>query len=177
MVSFLSALGILLLVILSGYTVFSKLRDSRGSKDMAAGLQCYDENSNLILGVSDRITRVLDIVTLPFNKSNSYIYTNDAFINHEPFVHFPVFNELINVPGWKPPVYSSVSGTDGNLGWNSTLNATYFQLTYSRVADNSIKIENKFFYGPTNNASNNYWFSTTPSIMRNVPLKVIIGVY
>lgn len=176
MVSFMIVLGILLLVILFGYIVCSKLRDSRGSKVMAAGLQCYDENSNLILDVSDRITRVLEIVTLPFNQSNSYVYTNDAFIEHEPFVHFPVFNELMDVPGWKPPVYSS-SGTRSTLGWNSTLNATYFQLTYSRLSNNSIRIENKFFYGPTNNASNNHWFSTTPDIMRQVPLKVIIGVY
>lgn len=177
MVSFLIVLGILLLVILFGYIVYSKLRDSRGSKDMAAGLQCYDENSNLILDVSDRVTRVLDIVTLPFSQSNSYVYTNDAFIDHEPFVHFPVFNELINVPNWKPPVYSSYVGTDDNLGWNPTINAAYFQLTYSRVSSNSIVIKNKFFYGPTNNATRKYWFSTDPSIMRQVPLKVIIGVY
>lgn len=144
---------------------------------MAAGLQCFDEDSNLILGVSDRITRVLEIVTLPFTQSNSYVYTNDAFIDHEPFVHFPVFNELLNIPEWKPPGYTSGKGTARILGWNSTLNATYFQLTYSRLSSNSIRIDNKFFYGPTNNASNNYWFSTPPDIMRQVPLKVIIGVY
>lgn len=144
---------------------------------MAAGLQCYDENSNLILDVTDRVTRVLDIVTLPFTQSNSYVYTNDAFIDHEPFVHFPVFNELLDVPNWKPPVYVTYPGTYDILGWNSTLNATYFQLTYTRVSSNSIKIENKFFYGPTSNATKLRWFSTTPSIMRKVPLKVIIGVY
>ena len=144
---------------------------------MTVGLQCFDEDSNLILGATDRITRVLEIVTLPFSQSNSYVYTNDAFIDHEPFVHFPVFNELINIPGWKPPVYSSSRGTGDNLGWNPTLNATYFQLTYARLSSNSIVIENKFFYGPTNNGTRRYWFSTDPSIMRQVPLKVIIGVY
>ena len=144
---------------------------------MSQGLQCYDAQGRLSLSVTDRITRVLDIVTLPFVQTNSYTYTNDAFIYHEPFVHFPVFNELLNVPGWRPPVYVSYPGTRDILGWNPTLNATYFQLTYTRVSDNSIKIENKFFYGPTSNATNDKWFSTTPSIMRNVPLKVIIGVY
>ena len=141
------------------------------------GLQIFNESEEVVLDVTDRITRVLEIVTLPFSQSNSYVYTNDAFIDHEPFVHFPVFNELLNIPEWQPPVYTSEKGTARILGWNSTLNATYFQLTYSRLSSNSIRIDNKFFYGPTNNGNNIYWFSTTPNIMRQVPLKVIIGVY
>ena len=145
---------------------------------MPQGLQCYDVQGQRILSVSDRLTRVLDIVTLPFNQSGSFTYTSSEFINHEPFVHFPVFNELINVPNWKPPVYHTYTGTEGILAWNSVLNATYFQLTYSRIANNAIKIENKFFYGPTNNGQPNYrMFSPPPDVMRNVPLKVIIGVY
>lgn len=144
---------------------------------MPQGLQCYDEQGRLTLSVSDRLTRVLDIVTLPFNQSGSFTYTSSEFINHEPFVHFPVFNELIDVPNWKPPANGSFTGTAAILAWNPVLNATYFQLTYSRIANNAIRIENKFFYGPTNNTTNLYWFSSTPDIMRNVPLKVIIGVY
>lgn len=145
---------------------------------MPQGLQCYDDQGRLTLSVTDRLTRVLEVVTLPFNQSNSFICTSDEFINHEPFVHFPVFNELINVPNWKPPVYHTDTGTEAILAWNSVLNATYFQLTYSRIANNAIKIENKFFYGPTNNGQPNFrLFSPPPDIMRNVPLRVIIGVY
>ncbi len=144
---------------------------------MPQGFECYDAIGRKIISVTDRLTRVLEVVTLPFNQSNSFICTSDEFINHEPFVHFPVFNELINVPNWKPPVKGGFTGTKEVLGWNPVLNATYFQLTYSRIANNAIRIENKFFYGPTSNATNLYWFSTTPDIMRNVPIRVIIGVY
>lgn len=170
---------VVLIIFIIIIIIASAMLKHRKAKEIKVpqGLQIFNEREEVVLDVSDRITRVLDIVTLPFIQSNSYVYTNDAFIDHEPFVHFPVFNELINIPGWKPPVYSSFKGTDGNLGWNSTLNATYFQLTYTRLSSNSIKIENKFFYGPTHNSNKIYWFSTTPNIMRNVPLKVIIGVY
>lgn len=146
-------------------------------QEVPSGLLVNDGNGNTILDTNDRVTRVLDMVTIPLEKDYSYTYTNDAFIGHEPFVHFPVFNELILAP-MSYPDYGYTEGTDGWLGWNSTLNATYFQLVYERVSENSIKISTRFYWGrPNDSGPSGRRIGPGPEHLRKVPVKVIIGVY
>lgn len=148
---------------------------------MPQGFECYDAIGRKIISVTDRLTRVLDILTVPLEMDYTFNYVNNAFIGHKPFVHFPVFNELILAS----MVYDSYSRTPNHLqdtrywlGWNNELNATYFQLNYEQISENTIVISNKFFLGaPNDGSSGSRRIGTNPSHLRKVPIKVIIGVY
>lgn len=50
---------------------------------MATGLRVWDASGNLILDVTDRITRILGYTTLAANSSSSL--SNDGFLTGTPF--------------------------------------------------------------------------------------------
>lgn len=143
---------------------------------MVSGIRCFDSKRRVTLSMTDRLTRVLDIINIPFQPGYEVTFVSDEFINHDPFVHLCTFNDMISaVIEWK--YGSPYATTESVYGRNTYLNATYFQLGYERVSPNSIKITTRFFYGRKNTGGGNQWITPDPSFFTQIPIKVIIGVY
>lgn len=134
---------------------------------MPQGLQIWDENSNLILGVSDRLTRVLAVDEFPYQESFTRAYTFPEFINQEPFVICSSFNTLMaNTDA--TTVYFG-----GEPGSKYDLSAVWYQITWSISGDTLTLVGNKspiYIYGTTSG-------SIKSSQLRRPPFMLIIGVY
>lgn len=50
---------------------------------MATGIKTWDASGNLIVDVTDRLTRILGYVTMPANSSGSVV--DDGFLTGSPF--------------------------------------------------------------------------------------------
>lgn len=134
---------------------------------MPQGLQIWDENSNLILGVSDRLTRVLAVDEFPYQESFTRAYTFPEFINQEPFVICSSFNTYMG-RGNATTVYFG-----GELGETQNLSAVWYQITWSVSGDTLTLVGEKspiYIYGTTSG-------SILSSQIRRPPFMLIIGVY
>lgn len=134
---------------------------------MAQGLQIWDENTNLILGVSDRLTRVLAIDEFPYQESFTRTYSFPEFINQNPFVICSSFNTFMG-RGDATTVYFG-----GELGQTQNLSAVWYQITWSISGDTLTLVGNKspiYIYGTTSGGIQS-------SQLRRPPFMLIIGVY
>lgn len=134
---------------------------------MSQGLQVWDENSNLILGVSDRLTRVLAIDEFPYLESFTRAYTFPEFINQEPFVICSSFNT------YKANSNATTVYFGGELGETQNLSGVWYQITWSISGDTLTLVGNKspiHIRGTTSGG-------IASSDIRTPPFMLIIGVY
>lgn len=134
---------------------------------MPQGLQIWDENSNLILGVSDRITRVLAVDEFPYQESFTRSYTFPEFINQEPFVICSSFNT------YKANESATTVYFGGELGETQNLSAVWYQITWSISGDTLTLVGKKspiYIHGTTRGA-------ILSSQIRTPPFMLVIGVY
>lgn len=134
---------------------------------MPQGLQVWDENSNLILGVSDRLTRVLIVDEFPYLESFTRTYRFPEFVGQEPFIICSSFNTYM-ARGNATTVYFG-----GELGQTQNLSAVWYQITWSVSGDTLTLVGNKspiYIRGTTSGA-------VKSSDIRTPPFMLIIGVY
>lgn len=134
---------------------------------MVAGLQCFDENSNLILEVSDKLTRILTVDEFPYQESFTRTYRFPEFINQNPFVICSSFNTYIG-SGNATTVYFG-----GELGVKQNLSAVWYQITWSISGDTLTLVGNKSPIYVKGTASG----GVKSTQLRRPPFMLIIGVY
>jgi hypothetical protein len=90
---------------------------------MPAGLQVWDASGNLILDYTDRISRILGIVTISGNVAGSV--TSSGFSGLDPFWHCV---PLVSYPTYSPQ-FSFNAGTN-TLSWTWPRSGPDHQLIY-----------------------------------------------
>ncbi|HAV5588648.1 TPA: hypothetical protein MW161_000361 [Acinetobacter baumannii] len=133
---------------------------------MPQGLQINNSNGEVILDITDRITRILVVDEFPYTDSFTKSYTFPEFESHSPFVICSSFNVITRV----------VDAVDVYLSGNPrpAEQCVWYQITWSINGSTLILQGNKSDFKTTGT------FGTATLRTDRIsqpPFKLIIGVY
>lgn len=86
---------------------------------MATGLRVWDASGNLVVDVTDRLTRILGVVSMPANSSGSVV--DDGFLTGTPFPIAIRSNGTTFFNGTSVAVSISFSGNTMNYSTTQTV--------------------------------------------------------
>ena len=161
-------MGVLIIFIVIIIVIAFAMLKHRKAKEIQVpqGLQIFNEREEIVLDVTDRITRILVVEEFPYSDSFERTYNFSEFESHTPFVICSSFNVITTVS----------DSVDVYLAGNprSSKQCVWYQITWS-VSGSVLTIRgNKSAF--TVNGS--FGTATIRTVRLSKPsFKLIIGVY